>query len=490
MAGESGDYRTLCAGFREVALLEESLGLLEWDSAVLMPHGAAGRRAAQMATLEGVIYDKKQGLAEFLADADPGDDPWDRANLAEMQRSIARQLRVPKALHIGLSEAKQVCEIHWRRARADDDFAAVEPYLTRVVAMSREALAAQCEADDSLLDTAIAAFEPGLKASRAEDLLEGHGDFIRNFFPVAAEKSRIRRARHSDNWSLAVDRQAALVRTLCGRLGLTPETGRIDTSTHPFSAGYPGDARITVRYQEDHALSSVCAAIHEAGHALYEMGLPSAWNDQPVGRARGMVLQESQSLCLEMQAGRSADFLGWLHRHLAEAHGIGLDRATLEAECWQVAASPIRVEADEVTYPLHILLRFRLERNLLAGKIAVSDLPEAFRAEMTGLLEIGPPSDREGVLQDIHWYIGGFGYFPCYALGAMAAAQLFAALRHQVPEIPDQLGRGDFTTLKSWLESRIHRQGCLYDSDTLMERATGSRLEATALQTHLLGRYG
>jgi carboxypeptidase Taq len=275
-------------------------------------------------------------------------------------------------------------------------------------------------------------------------------------------------------------------------LGFDFEHGRLDISLHPFCGGVPDDVRITTRYNEDDFTQAVMAVIHETGHALYERGLPPAWRHQPVGQARGMSLHESQSLLMEMQASRSRQFIAFvapLAREAVGGNGPAWDEGNLYRLYTRVKPDFIRVDADEVTYPAHVILRYRLERALIAGDMAVDDLPAAWNAGMKELLGIVPPSDREGCLQDIHWYDGAWGYFPTYTLGAMTAAQLFDAACRANPQIPTSIGRGDFVPLLAWLREHVHGHGARLSNRELLTRATGRPLDPAVFKRHLETRY-
>lgn len=267
--------------------------------------------------------------------------------------------------------------------------------------------------------------------------------------------------------------------------------GRLDESAHPFCGGVPDDIRITARYDETDPAKGLMAIIHETGHALYEAGLPSAWRLQPVGRSRGSGIHESQSLLIEMQAGRSRAFVSALAPLMVQAFGPrpGLDAANLAQLALRVSRGLIRVDADEVTYPLHIILRYRLEKALLAGDLMPAGLPDAWAQGMKNLLGVAPPDDRDGCMQDIHWYWGHYGYFPCYSLGALAAAQMFDTACHAYPEIPERLAQGDFAPLVAWARTEIHERASLLSPDALIETATGASLSTAAFKAHLARRY-
>ena len=289
-----------------------------------------------------------------------------------------------------------------------------------------------------------------------------------------------------------VERQAALGRRLAERMGFDFTRGRLDVSAHPFCGGAAEDVRMTTRYDERSFLPSILGVIHETGHALYEMGLPRAWVRQPVGRAAGMGLHESQSLLMEMQAARSPEFLGYLSGVAAEELGVDasvLSKEALARSALCVERSLIRVDADEATYPLHVIVRFKLERALLSGDLPVRDLPGAFRDEMERVVGIRPPSDRAGCLQDVHWPSGAFGYFPSYTIGAIAAAQLFAAALSAHPELPSELARGELGSLRAFAREKVHQHGSRFDTNAILERATGRGLDVDALLAHLRRRY-
>ncbi len=283
-----------------------------------------------------------------------------------------------------------------------------------------------------------------------------------------------------------------MCRRLAARAGLEFTHARLDRSTHPFCGGTPTDVRITTRYDEADPAQAIMGVLHETGHALYERGLPSAYARQPVGEAAGMGAHESQSLIIEMQACRSDAYLSWLAPELHASFGgdeAAYTGANL-ARLWRrVQPGFIRVDADEMTYPAHIILRFRLEQALIGGDLGVADLPGAWNEGFNALLGITPPDDARGCLQDIHWYDGGFGYFPSYTLGAMAAAQLMAAARRAVPDLDASLAQGEHAKLLSWLRTHVHGQGSRFGFNDLLRRATGKPLDPADFEAHLSARY-
>ncbi|MGB0844365.1 MAG: carboxypeptidase M32, partial [Alphaproteobacteria bacterium] len=276
------------------------------------------------------------------------------------------------------------------------------------------------------------------------------------------------------------------------KLGFDFDHGRLDVSAHPFCGGTPEDVRITTRYDEADFTKALMGVIHETGHALYERGLPNEWHSQPVGQARGMVLHESQSLLMEMQACRSPEFIAFvsgLAKDIFKGDGPAWSPENLGRLYTKVEKGFIRVDADEVTYPAHVILRYRLEKALLADDLALEDLPQAWGDGLESLLGIRPTSDREGCLQDIHWYDGAIGYFPTYSLGAMSAAQLFGSAKAELPNLMNQIGKGDFSALLTWLRTKVHNQASSKSTDELMASATGKSLDPAIFKAHLQARY-
>jgi carboxypeptidase Taq len=276
------------------------------------------------------------------------------------------------------------------------------------------------------------------------------------------------------------------------RIGFDFTHGRLDVSAHPFCGGTPDDVRITTRYDECDFARSLMGVLHETGHALYQRGLPAEWRLQPVGRARGMAMHESQSLLLEMQVCRSRAFLTYAAPIIREAFGVAGPQWEVDAlyrRQIQVRRGFIRVDADELTYPAHVILRYRLERAMIACDLEPAELPGAWAEAMRELLGVVPDTDREGCLQDIHWYDGNWGYFPTYTLGALIAAQLFDAARRDIPELTHAIAEGEFRPLLGWMHERVHSKGSLLSTAQLVESATGRPLGTASFERHLRDRY-
>ncbi len=496
--GAAAAYGELESRFRRHALIGEAAGVLHWDYSVIMPPGGAAARAEQLATLRVLAHEAlcDPRLAGLLdeAEADPvSRDEWPGANLREMRRLWRHATAVPVDLVAALSRATSACETVWRTARADSDFASLAPYLEEVVSLTREVARAKAAALnlapwESLMDE----YEPGADLPGIEALFDDYAAMLPGLLDAVLARQAAQPDPPAPAGPFAIEAQRRLCRAMAETVGLDFATARLDESLHPFSSGVPEDSRITTRYDETDFAQALMGVLHESGHAMYERGLPAEWRYQPVGRARGMTLHESQSLLIEMQICRSGEFMEWAAPVIAAALGAsgpGFEAATLQRRAIRVEAGFIRVDADEVTYPAHIILRTRLEQALIAGDLDVAGLPAAWNEGMAGLLGITPPDDRRGCLQDIHWPGGNFGYFPTYTLGAMAAAQLAEAARRADPDIMPAIARGDFGPLMDWLRINVHALGSLTTTDEVLRRATGRKLDATAFKAHLRRRY-
>lgn len=487
-------YRELHRRFDRHYLLRSSADLLEWDAQAVMPEGGGDLRAAQLGTLRLLAHEaiSAPDMPELLAAAEaaPPADAWERANVAAMRRAWVHAAAVPADLVEARARVTSSCELAWRTARREDDFASLLPQLEEVVNLTRRVGEAKASVMGlSVYDALADEYEPG---AREEALAPLFARLARELPPlVDAIVERQARAAPAPPLvgPFSIERQAALGRHVAERMGFDFTRGRLDVSVHPFCGGAAEDVRMTTRYDEDDFLSSVLGVVHETGHALYEMGLPRAWARQPVGHVPGMGLHESQSLLMEMQAARTPELLGYLAGAAATHLGVTLPRESLERHALRVARSLVRVDADEATYPLHVVVRFTLERALVAGDLSVKDLPGAFRDAMERVVGVRPPTDREGCLQDVHWPTGAFGYFPSYTIGAIAAAQLFAAAVAARPEIPAELAEGDFTSLRGFAHEHVHQHGSRYDTNGVLERATGRGLDADVLIAHLRRRY-
>ncbi len=490
-------YKELEKLFREIGALEEAENLLHWDMSVMMPAGGAESRAEQLAVMKSTIHKMltDQSLTTLLdaAEADPPVSAWETANLREMRRCWRNANTVDGKLIAELSKASSRCEIIWRDARSKNDFAAVSEPLSKVLGLVREKARTKAsergfEPYEALLDQ----FEPDIRITDIDRLFDDIAEFLPNFLDNVLTRQITVGGyiKPEGPFNLAAQRDLAV--KLMERVGFDFDHGRLDISLHPFCGGVPDDVRVTTRYEESEFAQSLMGVLHETGHAMYERGLPVSWRLQPVGRARGMALHESQSLLIEMQVCRGMDFLNFAAPLIQKAFK-GTGDAWLPENMQRLQAhverSLIRVDADEVTYPAHIILRYRLERALIDDDLQVADLPAAWKEGMRDLLDIVPNSDRDGCMQDIHWFGGAFGYFPTYTMGALAAAQIYRAACEANGNIPSAITEGDFMPLMSWLRKNIHSKGSFGSTEEILVNATGMPLGTEDFKSHLRTRY-
>jgi carboxypeptidase Taq len=487
-------YERLTDRFRLIATIGECASMLGWDAAAIMPTGGGAARGEQMAVLAVLRHEHltASDVAADLAAAETS-GPWEAANLRLMRHAYARAKALPSDLVEAQAKANSHCEKIWRVARKDADFSMVRPHLAEVLKLTREAASALSAALGlSPYDALMDGYQQGVRADDVSPIFAAYEAFLADTLPQVERLQAQQPPAVQPVGPFPVAAQQRLCRDIAQRLGLDFDHARLDESAHPFSGGTPSDVRITTRYVEEDFASAILAVVHETGHALYECGLPTAYARLPVGDAAGMAVHESQSLIVEMQAFRGDAFLGWLGEQLQEAFGGAPElygRENLGRLWRRVGPSFIRVDADEMTYPAHVILRFRLEQAMIAGDLAVADLPAAWNDGLHALLGITPPDDAQGCLQDIHWYDGAFGYFPCYTLGAMAAAQLMQAARDKVAGLDEAFGRGDLSPLLGWLRTHVHSVGSRLDLNAILAQATGRKLDPLAFQSHLRQRY-
>jgi len=493
-------HAALGAQFRRAALIDDALGILSWDQATIMPEGSAEGRAEQIAALSVMRHEllvdprvrENLDAVRDLRGSQAGDS-WAAGNLREMERAYLYAAAVPGDLVEATARANAVCEIQWRSARAENDFASLVPSLQAVIDLVGETASARADAlsldpYDALLDE----FEAGTRVAQLEPLFGELARDLPGFVEEVLERQASRPSPVLPSGPFPVSTQRELAVELMGVLGFDFEAGRLDISHHPFCGGAAGDVRITTRYNEENFTESLMGVLHETGHALYEAGLPKHWRYQPVGQALGMAIHESQSLLVEMQVSRSRPFLEFALPRMQAAfdgQGAAWDVENFYRLYTRVERGSIRVDADEVTYPLHVVLRYRLERALLSGDLPLADLPGAWNDGMRDLLGIVPPDDRQGCLQDVHWPSGAFGYFPTYTLGAMAAAQLYAAAQGALPGLEDDIAAGNLAPLIGWLRENVHGKGASLTASDLLSAATGEALNPRVFLDHLQRRY-
>jgi carboxypeptidase Taq len=490
-------YPALEARFRRMNLVRDAIAMLDWDGAAMMPDGGADARAEQLATLKLIVHEQAvdPALADLFAAAGEGRDldEWKSANLREMRRDWLHATALPADLVEARSRAVSACEMRWRAARKANDFAGLLPSMKTVLDLTREVAAIKAaKLGRSKYDALLDEYEPGGSSDEIDAIFADLAAFLPGFTADVLERQAKQPAALPLDGPFPAAAQKKLAEGLMGSVGFEFDHGRLDTSHHPFCGGVPDDVRITTRWDEKDFAKGLMGVLHETGHAMYERGLPKAWRHQPVGFARGMSAHESQSLLVEMQAARSPEFLSYLAPKAAAAFGrsgVAWTGDNFKRIYHRVKRGLIRVDADEVTYPAHVILRYRLERALIEDRMQLADLPAAWNDGMRELVGVVPPDDRDGCLQDIHWPGGSWGYFPTYTLGAMTAAQLFDAAKRADMSILPAISRGDFAPLMAWLRKNVHGLGSLVSTREMLVRATGRPLDAAIFKAHLKARY-
>jgi carboxypeptidase Taq len=489
-------YDELRARLREAQTLISVGELLGWDQETLMPRKAAKFRAEERALLSRLAHEKATDprlgelLAECESDADLCAAPAIAANLREIRRTYDRSVKLPVELVAEMSEVASLATEAWREARERSDFSAFLPWLEKQIGLNRrKAECWGCAEGGELYDALLDDFEPDTTAADVERIFRPLREELVPLIEVLTGSPH-QPSDASFGVDLPREQQHAFNVALLARIGFDTDAGRLDTSTHPFSVGLgPGDTRITTRYRSDAFLDALGSTLHEAGHGLYEQGLPKeSYVGQPLGEALGLGIHESQSRLWENHVGRSIEFCRWA---LPEMNRVFGDRfATLTAEDFYAAVNVvrpnlIRVESDEATYHLHIMLRFDLERAMLRGDLRPADLPAAWNERIRRDLGLQVPDDGRGCLQDVHWSLGAIAYFPTYTLGSLYAAQMWEAVVASKPELPGQISAGNFDALLEWLRRNVHAHGRRYAAAEVCRRATGRPLGHGGLMRHL-----
>ncbi|MGH8176414.1 MAG: carboxypeptidase M32 [Steroidobacter sp.] len=490
-------YQQLEQEFRRLHAFRSTVSVLRWDSAVMMPRGSSDLRGEQLAALEtechSLVTSPRVSRLLDRAEANlPGLEEWQRANLREMRRERDHAIATPQNLVSRLAKATSRAEMKWLEAKQKSDFSVFAPHLEEVANLMRDKAtllgkALNLDPYDALIDE----FSPGLTNAEIDSIFTTLGRRLPGLIQEAIDL-QTKRPPLEITGRFAASKQRHLAIELMKALGFPFDRGRLDESEHPFTGGGPGDIRITTHFSPTDPLTGLMGVLHETGHAMYDVGLPEAWRGMPVGRDRGMAMQESQSLLLEMILGRNRPFLTYLKPLLEKAFGVsGLEWEVenLYRLLIRVRRSLIRVDADEVTYLVHILLRYELETEILNGELKIKDIPEAWNARMGDRLGVKPTNDAEGCLQDVHWAVGSFGYFPSYAIGAVIAAQLYESLRADRPELDQEIASGQFTGLFGWLRENVHSLAASVSTPELIKNATGKPLTAGAWVRYVEGKY-
>ncbi|GAD53534.1 LOW QUALITY PROTEIN: thermostable carboxypeptidase 1 [Halarchaeum acidiphilum MH1-52-1] len=486
-------YTALLDQYERVTALGGAQGVLSWDQQVMMPDGGNPARSKQLSVASGLSHDllTDDVVGDALADLETADLTVEQdAVVREIERQYVRAERVPRDLVEEISQTSSEALQAWEEARETDDFETFAPYLDELVDLKRE-YAEHIDDERDPYAVLFEDYEPYLDLETAERVLDRLREELVPLIE-AVEDSDATSPRPS-----RVTRSTRRRRRPPPATSSTPSastgTAGLDTSTHPFTSGNQFDTRITTRFSEEEPLDSMMSTVHEFGHARYNLGLAREEYGTPLGEARDLTVHESQSRLWENHVGRSRAFWERFTPTLAE-HFSSLDDATprdlYEAANRVYPDNLIRVEADELTYHMHIVLRFEIERDLIAGDLDVSEVPAVWNEKMESYLGVRPESDARGVLQDIHWSHGNFGYFPTYSLGSVLAAQLYAHAESDIDDLDASIREGDFDPLGDWLAENVHRHGCRYTTPDLIEEATGEAFSADHFVDHVRAKFG
>jgi carboxypeptidase Taq len=478
----------------ELSDLGHAAMLLDWDQQTMMPSEGGPDRAEGRATLErlshGLFVSEQTGeLLERARQALDGADPdSDEARLvAVTTRRRDKAIRVPTELTAEIARAGSLGQEAWVKARANSNFDEFAPYLERNLELARRYV--DCfDGHESAYDVLLDDYEPGMKSSEVTRLFD---ELKRELVPMIATLTD-----HADRveqtvigGTFSVDRQRRLVAEVVERMGYDPARWRMDDAVHPFATSFGNrDVRITTRWDEANLVSALYAAMHECGHGLYEAGIADSLQRTPLGQIESLSMHESQSRMWENMVGRGRPFCGLLAARIANVFSDSvpnLDADGFYRAVNRVSPSFIRVEADEATYGLHVILRFELEQELIDGKLPIADLPEAWNNRVRSYLGLEVTDDALGVLQDVHWSFGAIGYFPTYSLGNLIAGQLWERALRDIPELDDRLAAGQLGDLREWLREHIHRYGSKFSTTELLERVVGGPIEVGPFVSYL-----
>ncbi len=494
-------YKQLEKLFKRIYQLQHLASMAHWDMATMMPSGSSQARAEAMAEVNVMLNEllSDNHAADLIQQAEQQRaelSDWQQANLREMRRLCLNANSVTGELVKAKALAGAKCEHAWRTMRADNNWHDFQPLLAEVIQLTIEESRQRAEATSlSPYDALLNLYEPGQTSAVINTVFKHLSRFLPAFMQQVIEQQASEKVIYPVG-PFAIDAQRQLGLTLMKKVGFDFNRGRLDVSHHPFCGGVAEDVRITTRYREDDFSESLMGVLHETGHAKYEQGLPLNWLQQPVGSARGMGIHESQSLFQEMQIARGKPFLNFAAGIIEQS----FSSSKTDGQCWsadnlyrlnnRVNASLIRVNADEVSYPLHIVIRYEIEQLLINEKLSVKDLPEIWDEKMQQYLGLSTAGNyKDGCMQDIHWTDGSLGYFPTYTLGAMNAAQLYHTANEQINDLEQQIANGQFELLNQWQKDKIWSQGSYYEIDDLMINATGEKLNPVYFIEHLKKRF-
>ncbi len=490
-------YKDLENKYKEISLLYETMGILHWDRSTVMPKKSVDGRTDQLTNLY-VLSHKMLKNKKFYDCIKKSEkirklNSWKKRNLKLIKKEYILNNSLDKKLLEKISKATSNCEMQWRVSKKNNDFNSVAPYLEEVIKLRKiEAKIKSKVLNCSLYDALLNDYEDDLNSGKIDKIFNQLILFLPSFLKEVLNFQRKNKKTIHIKDKISKYSQEKLCRLLMKKIGFDFLYGRLDVSMHPFCGGAYKDSRITTRYNEKNFFESLMGVLHETGHALYNLGLPGKWKYQPVGSALGTVVHESQSLFMEMQICRSYEFLKFASPFIKKTFnkiGKEWEAKNLYKIYTFVKPTFIRVDADEVTYPLHVIIRYKIEKDLIEGNIKVKEIPNIWNMYMKEYLGIEPKNNKEGCLQDIHWFDGTFGYFPTYTLGALYAAQLFSGIKNSIPTLSSQIARGKFDELIKWLRYNVHTKGSLCNSDELIKNITGEELNIEYFKKHLINRY-
>ncbi|UTV29114.1 carboxypeptidase M32 [Photobacterium atrarenae] len=489
-------YSKLEQHYQKLSRLAHLNAICGWDQAAMMPEGGNQARSEAMAELAVMHHEQATApeLADWFAQAERETLTAEQVtSLKEMKRSWQINNLLPTDLVEEKSLAGSKCEHAWRSQRAANSWHEFSLNLKKVVELARREAQIRAEATGlSRYDALLDLYEPGMTTAELDKLFSEVKSWLPSLIHQVREKQGTEKVS-TPAGPFPIEQQKSLSVDVMSKLGFDFHHGRLDVSVHPFCGGVPTDVRITTRYDENDFTSALMGVVHETGHARYEQGLPAKWRGLPIGEARSMGIHESQSLFFEMQLARSEPFMEILAPLAAEAFDRSNDSALSSANLTllntRVKPGFIRVDADEVTYPAHVILRYEIERDLIEGHIEVADIPELWDKKMTEYLGLSTKGNyTDGCMQDIHWTDGSFGYFPSYTLGAMYAAQFMAAIRKEM-NVDNLIRERNLQPIFNWLDKHIWKKASSVSTDKLLIEATGERLNAEHFRNHLVERY-
>lgn len=485
----------------EIQLLTHTAAVLSWDQETYMPEGAVDERAKQLALLETLAHDKTTseevgraleslGASDEQPQGDLSLSEEDRRFVRQLHRDHARAVRLPRELVQDFTESASRSQSAWAKARENDDFGAFAPHLKHIVELNRE-MADRIGYTEHPYDALLDEYEPFMKTSQVDSVFSTLRSELVDLVQQIQDRPQV-----DDSFlhaSYPVGDQKKFANRILELLSYDRNRGRLDVSAHPFTESLgSNDVRITTRYSENYLPTGMFATIHETGHALYELGIDERYHGTILGTGTSLGIHESQSRTWENMICRSRPFWQGFYPRLQELFPEQLGSVSMEQfyrAINKVQPSFIRIDADEVTYSLHIILRFNLEKRIISNELQVDDIPDAWREESRELFGIAPETYAQGPLQDIHWSFGAFGYFPTYALGNLYGAQFLAAMENEIPDVWSQVERGSFDEILGWLRTRIHRPGSSMTAEELVQAATGASLSPNHFVQYLHRKY-